>query len=880
MRWHADEVFVVDDLVAWLVGALADEGLKQLTNLTFGEPLDRALSASIRRAVGTTTTELCLDDSERADDLGDLINKRFKKRKPDLPLGDHETVLEALRASVASQLTSLSGNHGEILGVSVAILADKLPEQLIKEIMLTGIRGGPLEPLANRLNQDRIYLQGKRAEAMLARLEQALAEAIARLDSNPAGGSAPGAVALTLDELPAATGGFAGRADDLAWILDRLEPSQAISAICLAGLPGVGKSTLAVQAGRASRDRGWFVGGVLVIDLHGYDDQRVEPGQAMDALLRAFGVPRDHMPSEPAARERLYRSTLTQLRDPILIIADNASSEAQIRPLLPGAGPHKVLITSRDTLAALSAPLREVPILDDQAAVDLLDEALRTARPEDDRVATARESATRLARECGGLPLALQVVAAILKANWTLHLAELADELAAEASRLERLTYDDGSEPGTNSVVAAFDLSYRRLSEAQARVFRLVSVAPGPDISTTEVAVLAVLPFREARNALAGLAKAHLAEAMATSTQPASTPRWRMHDLVRAYARRLADEEAAADDRETGLDQLFDYYVTTAAEADHYMRGLQGTAVYAWNLPSVVEPEISDRNGALTWLNAHRANLVAAVSVALASGRDRVVLSLPGTLTTYLYWYRHLDDFLNTMTATREVAQRLGELDYEALALTSLSPVLREVGRLEDAVDAARGAVTIYTWTDDTYKRAFALNNLGMALRDRREFEEAITSYQHAIGTFREAGDRVNEATALSNLSMSMTGAGQFQEAVDVCYQAVEALQATGHRDREAAALLNLAEPLRRLGRVDEAADVSRRAAELFAEAGDQHDQGVALDDLCAVLLEAGRVAEAIAAGERAVAIFTENGEQAELARATNHLAAARAAST
>jgi tetratricopeptide (TPR) repeat protein len=871
-------VFVVDDLVAWLIGTLADEGLTQLTNLTFGDPLERALSAAIRRAVGTTTTELCPDDSERADDLADLINKRFKKRKPDLPLGGHDTVLEALHASVAIQLMSLSGDHGEILGVSVAILADTLPEQLIKDIMLTGIRGGPLEPLASRLNQDRIYLQGQRAEAMLARLEQALAEALARWDSNPGGGSAPGAVALTLAELPAAPGGFAGRVDDLAWVLGQLDPSRAASAICLAGLPGVGKSTLAVQAGHAAQGRGWFAGGVLFINLLGYDEQRLGPDQAIDALLRALGVPRDHIPSDPRERERLYRSTLTQFGDPVLIIADNASSEAQVRPLLPAAGPHKVLITSRDTLAALNASLREVPVLDDRAAVDLLEEALRIARPEDDRVATARESAVRLARVCGGLPLALQMVAAILKAEWPLRLAELADELATDAGRLDRLTYDDGSEPGTNSVTAAFDLSYRRLDDLQAGVFRLMSIAPGPDISAVEAAALADLPVPAARRVLAGLAKAHLAEATAASVAPA--PRWRMHDLVRAYARRLSDEHATADGREAGLDRLFGYYLVTATQADRYLRGQQGTMMYAWSLPTTVEPEFSDRDGALTWLDAERASLVAAVSVALASGRDPVVLNLPGVLTTYLYWHRHFDDFLNTMSAAYEVAQRLGEVDYEAMALTSLSPVLREVGRSEDAIDAARSAVTLYTWTRDAANRARALNNLGMALRDRQEFEEAITAYQDAIGIFRQAGDRLSEATAQSNLSMSLTGAGQFEDAVADCYEALEVFRQTGHQDQEAAALLNLAEPLRRLGRFDEAADVSRRAADLFAEAGDQHNHGVALGNLSVALRGTGRLAEAVTTAEQAVAIFTASGDQAALTKATSTLAAARAAST
>jgi hypothetical protein len=157
--------------------------------------------------------------------------------------------VEALRASVTSQVTPLGGDRGEVLGISVAVLADKLSERLIGEIEVTGLRDAPLEALANRLVQDRIYLQGQRTEAMLARLEQRRTEAVARLDSDLAAGSAPGAVALTLAELPAAAGGFAGRADDLAWVLERLDPAQAAKAICLAGLPGVGKSTLAIRLG-------------------------------------------------------------------------------------------------------------------------------------------------------------------------------------------------------------------------------------------------------------------------------------------------------------------------------------------------------------------------------------------------------------------------------------------------------------------------------------------------------------------------------------------------------------------------------------------------------------------------------------------------------
>jgi hypothetical protein len=112
---------------------------------------------------------------------------------------------------------------------------------------------------------------------------------------------------------------------------------------------------------------------VLFIDLHGYDEAPVEPSQALDALLRALGVPAEQIPPGTEVRAGLYRSVLAQVTDPVLVIADNASSEAQVRPLLPGTGPHKVLVTSRHILAGLDARLVDVTVLDDDAAERLPD---------------------------------------------------------------------------------------------------------------------------------------------------------------------------------------------------------------------------------------------------------------------------------------------------------------------------------------------------------------------------------------------------------------------------------------------------------------------------------------------------------------------------
>ncbi len=238
-------------------------------------------------------------------------------------------------------------------------------------------------------------------------------------------------------------------------------------------------------------------------------------GQALDALLRAFGVPAEHIPPGAEGRAAFHRSVLAQITDPVLVIADNASAEAQVK-LLPGTGPHKVLVTSRHTPGRLGARLVDVTFLDDDASAELLDAALRVARPDDDRITGDLEAAAALAGVCGGLPLALQITAAMLKADPALSTVELAEELTAEQhrlERLERLAYDDGSGTGAQSVAAAFGLSCRRLDDTAARVFRLLPVSPGPDTSTEAAAIVADLPVTEVRRVLGGLARAHLIEA-------------------------------------------------------------------------------------------------------------------------------------------------------------------------------------------------------------------------------------------------------------------------------------------------------------------------------------------------------------------------------
>ena len=659
------------------------------------------------------------------------------------------------------------------------------------------------------------------------------------------------AAPVALAQLPALVAGFTGREAEIAQITALLNPAGDAGAVvvsAVAGLPGVGKTALAVQAAHAGRQAGWFPGGILFIDLHGYDEAPVEPGQALDALLRALGVLAEHIPPGAEERAGLYRSVLAQISDPVLIIADNASSEAQVRLLLPGPGPHRVVVTSRHTLAGLGARLLDVAVLDEEAGVALLDGGLRAARPGDDRIGADRPGAVRLARICGGLPLALQITAALLKADPSLMVSEMADELADEVRRLEALRYDDGRGTSGPSVAAAFELSYRQLDEPAARVFRLLPVNPGPDASTAAVAALADQAASDARRVIGQLVRAHLAEAAA-----GAAGRWRMHDLLRLYARQLSDAHADADRREQARDRLLRYYLDTADAAAAHLRALPGTPMPA---------AFTDRDSALAWLDAERPSLVAAVAMAASTGRDQIAMVLALNLAGYMLWRRRSDDWLSTAVISRDAARRLGDRSNEAEALNDLGNALGEVRRFEEAIAAHQDAAAIFRETGNRQGEGRALTNLGITLRQVRRFEEAIAAHQDAAAIFRETGDRRSEGMVLDNLGLALVEVRRFEEAIAACQDAAAIFREADDRHGEAVGLNNLGLALREVGRFEEAIAAQQDAAAIYHETGDRHSEAMALNNLGLALRYMHGFEEAIAAHQDAAAIFRETNDR------------------
>jgi len=668
------------------------------------------------------------------------------------------------------------------------------------------------------------------------------------------------AVPVALAQLPAPVTAFSGREAELEQMTALLDPAAGPGAVvvsAVAGLAGVGKTALAIQAAHQAREAGWFPGGVLFLDLHGYDDKAVQPGQALDAFLRALGVPAEHIPPGTEERAALYRSALAAISDPVLVIADNASAEAQVRLLLPGPGPHRVLVTSRHTLAGLGARLLDVSILDDQAATDLVDGVLRAARPDDERIASDPEAAQRLAEACGGLPLALRITAALLAADPTLTAAELADQLRDEISRLQALSYDDGGGTSAPSVAAAFDLSYRHLDSGAARLFRLLPLNPGPDVSTAAAAALAGEAVSQARTVLGRLVQAHLVE-------PAGGKgRWRMHDLLRLYASQLSGAGADAHEQERARDRLLEYYLTEADAADKHMRALPGMPV----------PErFAHRDQALAWLDSERANLIAAVTMAAGTGRDQIAMTLPPRLSEYLDWRRRFEDKIAVLAIGRNAARSLGSELYEAIALTSTGIALHEMGRFEEAITAHRDAAAISRRAGDRYREGMAVTNLGASLRRAGRFDEAITAHQDAAAISREIGDRHREGMVLTNLGIALAEVGRLEEAITAHRDAAAISRETGDRHGEGMVLNNLGVALAEAGQPEEAVTAFRDAAAIFRITGDRNREGMALDSLGATLRQVGQFEEAITAHQEAAAIFRETGDRNREGMALEHL--------
>ncbi|MFE2867854.1 tetratricopeptide repeat protein [Embleya sp. NPDC059259] len=637
--------------------------------------------------------------------------------------------------------------------------------------------------------------------------------------------------------LPPVSAVFTGRERELADVAALLAPfvpggkggGYAVSVV--AGMAGVGKSALVLRVAHDLVAAGWFTGGAMFLGLRGYDRRdRLDPDSVAVEILGILGVPGEIVPAGAQARLAVVRTVLAGLADAghrVLIVLDDASSSDQILPVLPGAGIHPVLVTSRHTLIGLDAPTIELRVLPDRAAFDLLATALQAKHPRDTRLRRNARAARALVGMCAGLPLALRIVAGRLATSPHLAPAALAADLADGARRL------DGLDDGERAVRAALDLSYAHLLAADANaasVFRLAAESPGVTFTVDAAAALSGLDRVTAMRALAELERAHLVE-------PAGTGQRRMHDLVRLHAHSIPDP-----DRERAVPRLIAYYCTRVGEV----------GVAAGDSPALGTPEAAKASAARQWFIAERDGLQASLEHAANRSDHDTVITLAFGLDPYLDHIRDFAPNLRDLQLALQAAEALGRPHDAARALTLRGFALREVRRFEEAITALERARDLFAATDDLTGQARAWNGLGLALREVRRFEEAITAHEHARD-FYEATDNPNgQAGAWNSLGIALGKVRRFKDAIIAHERARDLFEATDDPTGQAATWNSLGIALGDVCRFEEAITACERARDLFAATDNRNGQAGAWTNLGIALGEVRRFEEAITACERA----------------------------
>ncbi|MFE7034577.1 tetratricopeptide repeat protein [Streptomyces sp. NPDC057621] len=681
--------------------------------------------------------------------------------------------------------------------------------------------------------------------------------------------------------LPLAPAGFTGRTDEIDQVLRWLqpldgagEPSEEAATVvvsAVSGMGGVGKTALALHAAHQARDRGWFPGGTLFADLRGYGDAPVGAAETVDRMLRALGVKGRDMPPTPDGKTDAWRQKLAELAargQPLLVVLDNVRDPAQASALLPGT-PHRALLTSRHRLSGMPVRRIELNPLSAADAVALLDRALRAGGTQDDRVTTQPEAALEIVQLCGFLPLALRIIGALLRDERGRPLAAQARELADERMRLDVLEYEGEEADGRPLAVrASFELSYRHLAQDARRVFRLLGAAPGADVSTTSAAKLFDRGLAQARQLLAGLARAHLVVKTAESgadQEPADGERWSMHDLVRLFADERGREHARKDRRTPAVTRLLDHYLSTAAEADSHALVHHGA------------PRSSRFAGypqAVAWLEAERANLMSAAATP-AGRRHEIGTGLTFAVCGLLQERRHLEDWITLSRSSAAISHERDDLPVEAMALGNLGAALSEMGRLEEAIDVTQRTVEVHHQLGDLAGEGIARLNLGGALAEAGRYGEAVEAGQAALRIHRTLKDRNMEARVLSNLGIAWAGLGRFDEATGAYKKAAAAHRETDYPRGEGMALTNLGSALASTGRFAEALEAHTQALAIHRATGDRHMEGKAGNALGCALVGSERPEEAVDAHTEAAAIFRETGELALRAMAMDDLGVA-----
>jgi DNA-binding SARP family transcriptional activator len=802
------------------------------------------------------------------------------------------------------------GRHHELVGELIELVEEfPLREGLRGQLMLALYRcGRTAEALqvyrqARRTMIDELGIEpGERLQQLehaILTSDPALELPVEPIESVEAAESLPAKLQVP-SLLPGDLADFTGREHEIGQIYDQLipekedPPRRAVPVVVLVGKGGVGKSSIAVHASHGIASH--FPDGQLYADLHGGSSHPVGPMQVLERFLRALGVPGSYMPEGLDERAEVYRNLLAADRK-ILIVLDDAVSESQVAPLLPGSSASAMIITSRKRLAGI-AGVTHVPVnvFDADKSLDLL-----TRITGDSRVLAQSEAAAEVAAQCGHLPLALRIAGAKLSArpHWTIQ--QLADRLDDETRRLDELRHGDmGIRP-------SISLTYEGTGEQARQLFRRLALLDVPVFSGWMSAALLDMPLPDAEDLLDDLINAQLIETTGTSSGVHS--HYRFHDLIRVFAReRLAAEEPAAE-RKAALERALGALLFLSEEATgrHYGGGDSlGNDAPRWPLPGRLVDELVEEP--LSWYDRERTVLVAGVRQAAQVGSVELCWSLALSAVTLFESRIYLDDWRETNDIALKAAQKAHDVRGQAAMLYSTGALYITEQRFDQAFQAYNMSSQLFTEVGDDRGVAMVLRHIALIDRLSGRLDDATRNYERALAIFKTIGDRISIASALHGLGrvklelhdidaakellsdalemiqtaqcpkieaqvLHQTGeanlvAGDLAEAVSAFEQALARTSEVGDTIGEAFALMGVGVAKVRQGEFVQAREALQRARELAGIAGQPMTEARALLGLGELALTTNDPGQAVVIGQQASGVFRSLGALLDDARA------------
>ncbi|MEV6611668.1 BTAD domain-containing putative transcriptional regulator [Kutzneria sp. NPDC051319] len=718
-----------------------------------------------------------------------------------------ESRLTALADAIDWELAT--GGHAAVVAELTVLVADHpLRERLVGQLMVALHRSGRTTEALGVYRRTHERLAEDLALTPGAELQQ-LHVTILRDDAVP---TAPAPPSRTVPrQLPCAVAGFTGRASQLKELTALLDRDETVVISAINGTAGVGKTALAVHWAHQIADR--FPDGQLYVNLRGYDPsgEPVQPAEAIRGFLDALGVPAPRIPTGLAEQAALYRSQLADRR--ILVVLDNARDASQVRPLLPGSAQCLTVVTSRDALGGLIASegARAVPVdlMSTAEAHDLL-----ASRLGQERLDAEPQAVSDLIELCVHLPLALSVAAARATLTSMLSLAELAGQLRDVRDRLHALDIGD---TGVD-VSAVFSWSYRTLSAAAARMFRLLALHPGPVISVSAAASLTGTDRVRTRVALVELTRAQLL------TEP-GTGRFAYHDLLRAYSAGKACEDEDEQARQDAMHRMLNHYLHTAHAGVLLLNPPNDRLFLGRPRPGVVVDELADDEQAWQWFTTEWLVFAAAVERAAGAGFATHAWQLAWCVSSFSIRAGHWRQLVATQLVAIAAAERAGEPQGQAWCLRELARAYIRLGRHADARDSLRGAIALDERRGDLVGQARGYNTLGIVAYAQDDYQEALEHGESAYALFHAAGHVAGQADALNAIGWMQTQLGRHREALRYCDEALALHRVVGSRHGEADTWDSIGCAHHNLGEHRLAVSSYHNALVLYEKLGARHPQ-------------------------------------------------------